>query len=381
MPPAYVDPCRGHFPHRQAAGCCPIQITAANRVVTNGVRPATTGSYLPMDVSQAIDSSDLRFLNQVDHQNDAGFDVPGATVEELMDATQAGIVDGATAIADLARRIPGAATADDRGILTASITALKALMDTGIVLKSSQASNGNLLKLWGLAVKRASTVGGPISKALEPDVADIEAISSDMTRTSKSILQIRRADNEQVFDTAVYMWSTLAHALGIMPLEISSHFIFEVVFSTRLKYKENFWTTQEYLVDCLDLIDRDVCKASVVANHDRNLMIDKARRLGAGFASVMAKKVVNPNAVPVEGGGVAWNGRFQPTSSKANCCPAFNRNKAHDNPKFLTADGTCRFRHVCNHWVTDKGPSGRCHNQDHGWHNFTNPNKCYQALA
>jgi len=140
-----------------------------------------------MDVSQAIDSSDLRFLNKVDHQNDAGFDVPGATVEELMDATQAGIVDGATAIADLARRIPGAATADDRGILTASITALKALMDTGIVLKSSQASNGNLLKLWGLAVKRASTVGGPISKALEPDVADIEAISSDMTRTSKSV--------------------------------------------------------------------------------------------------------------------------------------------------------------------------------------------------
>lgn len=297
-----------------------------------------------------------------------------------MDATQAGVVDGATAMADLARRIPGAASADDRGILTSSITALKALMDAGVVLKASQGTTGNLLKLWGLSVKRATAVSGPITKAVEPDITDIESISSDLSSTSKSILLIRRAPSEQVFDAAVYMWSTLAHSLGIMPLEISSHFVFEVVFSTRLKYKENFWTTQEYFVDCLDLIDRDVCKASAVANHDRNLMLDKARRLGAGFSEAISKKV-DPNAAHVEGGGITWNGKCQPATSKANCCQAYNRNKAHDNPRFLTSDGTCRFRHLCNHWVTDKGPSGRCLDPKHGWHNCTNPNKCSEALA
>ena len=381
MPPAYVDPCRGHFVHALRAGECPITIAAANRVAANGVRPATTGAYIPADLCQAVDGRDLRYLNQQDHQNDVGFDIGGATVQDLMDATLSGIVDGGTAMAEMVKRTPRAADADARSNLTASITGLKAMMDAGLVFKNSQAASGNLLKLYGLAVKRASAIGGPISKALEADSSDLESISSDMSSTTKALLQIRRAQDEQLFDSAIYIWTTLAHSLGIMPLEISSHFIFEVVYATRLKYKESFWTTQEYLIDCLDLVDREVCKAGTVANHDRNLVLDKARRLGASFAAMAQKKGGPSGDAPVEGGGVAWNEKFQPATSKANLCQAWNRNKAHDDPKHLTSNGTCRFRHLCNRWVTDNGPSGRCLSPEHGWYNCGNPNKCNAPVA
>ena len=375
MPPAYVDPCRGHFPHRQAAGCCPIQITSANRVAANGVRPATTGPYIPHDICQAVDSRDLRYLNMEDHTHDAGFDLNGSSVEDLMDAAQSGVADGATVIAELARRIPTAANADERGVLTASITGLKVMVETGIVTKSAQLNNGNLLKLWGLSVKRATAIGGPITSAAGPDVTDMESMSADLSSTSKSILQIRRAPEEFIFDSALYIWSTLSHSLGIMTFEISSHMLFEVAYATRLKYKENFWTAQEYLIDCLDHVDRGVCKASVVANHDRNLLLDKARRHGAGFEAVLSKKI------PAGGSTVKeWNGRCQPAGSKANYCAAFNQGRSHDDPKLLTADGTCRFRHVCNHWVDNKGPGGRCDRSDHGRHSCNNPNKCAKAL-
>ena len=383
MPPAaYVDPCRGHFVHRQAAGCCPIQITTANRVVTNGVRPATTGSYIPLDICQAVDSRDLRFLNKEDHTHDNGFDVRGSALEDLMEAAQGGVVDGATAIAELSRRVPGTADANERGTIRDTITALKVMVDTGIVSKTTQMNNGNLLKLYGLSVKRAANIGGPILSAGELDLNDMEALTSDLSSSSKAILQIRRAKTEQLFDTSVYMWSALAHSLGVMSLEISSHFIFEVAFSTRVKYQESFWTAQEYLIDCFDLIDRGICKASEVANHDRNLLLDKARRLGSAFADAYAKKnPIDTNAAPMEGGGSkVWNGKCQPATSKANFCQAWNRNKAHDDPKHLTSDGTCRFRHLCNHWVDNKGPSGRCENPQHGWHNCTNPNRCAKAL-
>merc|ERR1712185_325323 len=110
--------------------------------------------------------------------------------------------------------------------------------------------------------------------------------------------------------------------------------MFEVVHIIRMKHKENFWTAQEYLIESLDLIDRGVCKASEVANHDRNLMLDNARRLGLEFAAAFSQKG-DPLAAPVEGGGVAWNGRHQRSDSKAGLCQAFNRNKAHDNPKHL----------------------------------------------
>ena len=129
----------------------------------------------------------------------------------------------------------------------------------------------------------------------------------------------------------------------------------------------------------MDLIDRGICKAHEVANHDRNLVLDKARRLGAAFAEAAAK-VRNPLDAPMSGGGKVWNGECQPFESKANPCQSYNRNKAHDDPKYLTADGTCRFRHICNHWVSDEGPSGRCMREGCAWYKCTNPAKCNKAL-
>ena len=284
-------------------------------------------------------------------------------------------------MAELARRIPIAPDADARNVLTSSVTALKAMIDTGVVLKTRGESNGNLLRLWVLSVKRVVALKGPLS------TVDVGTGTTDQTvvgmassgTTNRTKIQIRRAQTEPDFDMAIYMFSTLAHMLGIMTLEISVHFMFEVVFALRAKHKENFWTAQEYLIECLDLVDRGICKAGVVANHDRNIMLDNARRLGLAFAEAAGRKK-DPLAAPVEGGGTPWNGRFQPAGSKAGLCQAFNRNKAHDNPKHLTADGTCRFRHLCNHWVKDKGPSGKCLDPGHGWHNCTNPEKCKEAL-
>ena len=382
MPPAAPrpDPCRGHFTHK--AGCCPIEVSAANRVITGGQRSATTNLPIPTDICQAIDATEVVYLNQDDHTNDVGFDVQGSDVDKLMGAVQSGILDGSTAMAELARRIPTTAgDADARGILTSSVTALKAMIDAGIVLKTRSESNGNLLRLWVLSVKRVLKMKGPLDTvaAHGGDSMVVGAGASQTSGSNATKIRIHRLYDEAEFDMAIYMFSTLAHMLGIMTLEISVHFMFEAVYVLRSKHKETFWTAQEYLIECLDLLDRGMCKAGTVANHDRNIMLDNARRLGLVFAE-MASKRGNQDAAPVEGGGPTWNGKFQPSTSKANLCQAFNRNKAHDDPKHLMKDGTCRFRHLCNHWVTDKGPSGKCLDPGHGWHNCNNPNKCKAAL-
>ena len=380
MPPAsvYSDPCHGHFVHDQKKGSCPIEITSANRVVSAGVRPATTGTYIPGDIGQAVGNRDLRFLNLVDHTNDGAFDLAGADPGELMDAAQGGIIDGANAVAEFGRRIPKTAgDADLRGILVSSITAVKAMMDAGVVIRAGEDTNGNLLRLWALSCKRTLVLGGPLMSVNDTTTLNIDFSGSDVSSNSRAKLEIRRATTESVFDSAVYIWTALAHTLGIMPLEISVHFVFEAVHSLRLKHKESFWTAQEYFIECLDLIDRGICKVSEVANHDRNLILDKARRLGGTFGEA-AMKASDPLSAPMDGGRKAWNQKCQPATSKANFCQNYNRNKAHDDSKYLMADGTCKFRHLCNRWVTDKGPSGRCeseHKADCAWWKCSNPNK------
>ena len=379
MPPApvYRDPCNGQFPHPQRVGCCPIEIASANRVPAAGIRPATVATPVPVGMTGAVTTQELAYLNTVDHTPDNAFDLAGSDVEALMIAAQSGVVDAGTILGELAMRIPGAADADARGALVSSVTALKALIDTGVIQKSRAESNGNFLRLWGLSVKKVKQIDGPLT-VLEPsgDDSSLMSVGETSTTTNKSKILLPRLGSEMLFIMAVYQWTVLAHLYGVMPTEISSHFVFEVVFLLLVKHKYSFWTAQEYLIEVLDLLDKKVCTVANVFTHDRGVMLTNAERLGEAFADHFAKK--NRHAPPLHGTTI-WNGKCQPCDSKANLCQAYNRNKAHDRPEHLTKDGTCKFRHLCNRWVTDQGSSGKCMSADHGWYNCSNQNKTPDA--
>lgn len=381
MPPApvYRDPCNGQFPHAQRLGCCPIEISLNNRVPgAGGVRPATVATPLPTGMAGAVTTQDLAYLNTVDHSPDNAFDLAGSNPTDLLAAAQSGVVDAGTIMGELARRIPGAADADARGVLTSSITALKALIDAGVIQKSRAESNGNYLRMWALSVKKVKHIDGPLT-VLEPDdklEASLSLGGEAGTTTNRSKILLPRLGSELLFMMAVYQWTVLCHMYGVMPTDISSHFIFEVVYLLIVKHKFSFWTAQEYLIECLDLLDKKVCTVATVFSHDRGVMLQNADRLGGAFAQHFARKNKGaPLVGPGSGSQVPWNGLCQPCDSSANPCQSFNRNKAHDRPEHLNADGTCKFRHVCNRWVTDKGPSGKCLSTGHGWYNCSNPNK------
>ena len=110
-----------------------------------------------------------------------------------------------------------------------------------------------------------------VTGSINPD--DVVTAGLDSGANSRTKMQIVRVKDESDFDMAVYMWSNLAHVLGVMSFEISSHMVFEVAYNIRAKHNETFWTAQEYLIECFDLVDCEVCKARVVANFDRNFKL------------------------------------------------------------------------------------------------------------
>lgn len=381
MPPAavYRDPCNGHFTHRQAVGCCPIEITAANRAVgANGNRTATLTGLLPTALQGAVSNADLAYFNVIDHRPDHAFNLGGADAAELVNAAKGGVISPGDAMAEMATRIPGAG-AEDQNTLKSCISALESLVRIGHIGKSISDIKGNFVRMWALSVKKVKSLTGPVM-VVDGSTMSLEDFESESGRKPK--LSVERLTSEQHFDTAIYQFSLIAHATAVMPFEISTLFIFEVAHLLRIKHGEDFWVAQEYLIACLDLLDRGVCKAQDIPNYDRGIMLDDARRFAEKFMAVHAKKT-DPLGAPFPSDKPSmksWNGECQPCDSKANLCPFYNRNKAHDDPKKLDKNGKCIFRHLCNHWVTDKGPSGRCMAATHGWHNCTNPNKCDKAL-
>ena len=369
MPPAWNDPCNGHFTHELTRGKCPIEIAAANRVVNGGRRSAAVGGILPSSLQDAVSTSDLAYLNTVDHTTDIGFDFAGSSIQELYDAAKSGVINAGDAMGELGGRIPSASGAD-QSTIGHTISALENLVKVGHIVKNPSSITGNYLRVWSITTKKMKRLSGPIL-VVEGNSFTFEGSADSEKKSAK--FSVDRMSTERLFDACIYQWTLLVHTLGIMPLEISASFVFDTVHLLRVRHGEDFWTAQEYFIACLDLLDRNKVKADKVPNHDRGVMLSDARRFGEQFKSLAANA-----GRPLKEGTEAkeWNGEFQPPgNSKVQPCPYFNSGKKHE-AKHLTSTGKCIFRHVCNHWVSDKGPGGRCESCDHNWPKCDHPHKC-----
>jgi hypothetical protein len=250
MPPAaaWTDPCNGHFTHDQARGKCPIEIAAANRVVSGGRRTAALGGILPNSLQDAVSSTDLAYLNTVDHTTDVGFDFEKATIQELFDAAKSGVVNAGDAMAALGGRIPSAQAADQTTI-GFIISALENLVKVGHIVKNPSSITGNYLRVWSITTKKMKRLSGPIL-VVEGNSFAFEGADADSDKKSAKF-SVDRMSTEPLFDACIYQWTLLVHTLGIMPLEISASFVFETVHLLRVRHGEDFWTAQEYFIACL----------------------------------------------------------------------------------------------------------------------------------
>jgi hypothetical protein len=76
-----------------------------------------------------------------------------------------------------------------------------------------------------------------------------------------------------------------------------------------------------------------------------------------------------------------WNNKTtdkKPDGSDTKPCAAFNLGRAHRSDE-LYADGTCKKRHVCFNWVSDKGPGGQCCG-GHASKDCANPKRCDEKV-
>ena len=367
------------FPHEQKPGCCPLSIVNQSRQITDGKRSATAKDVLPQALQGVVGAADMTYLNSVDHDTDHSFDFSGASVAELIQAAKSGVVDAGTVMGELSGRIPDAGDAEARGVITSSLTAISEMLKARVIITHTCDIKGNHLRLWSLNVKKVKAISGPkvTVDGSTMTFSDLGASGGGESRPTK--VSIERLTTEQFFDTALYQWSLTAHSLGIMAFEISSVFVYEAGYLLRVKHRENFWTTQEYFIACLDLLDRRVCGPTEILNYDRSVMLENARRYGIHFSDAFNASG-SKSGEERKGSKPPWNGEYQSPSSKASPCPYFNKDKPHDNPKHLDASGKCIFRHVCYQWIDNAGPKGKCGSSKHGAKHCDNPHRCEEAL-
>ena len=364
----------------QISGCtggsdCPLlKSTAANvaAITASGAAVLTVAQLLPFSYVRHLTSDVLRALQAIARAPSGAAPVDLTSLDEagLVDAYQQGRADLDAIRGEIGNRVADASTS------AARVARLQAISS---VFKDAP------LTSTGREIEGCHTVGGlSFCLAVASHIVKSEKSTYSVGDTSQassssdgkrrggvtSRLSIKTPTSFALFAELLHVWQAILHALGLSNALITTQFLQEVVFDAMSQL--SFTWQQAY---CLLLI-----YIEAVESHPTQYNL--ANVFGAGSQDTRCKaakersarlfKVKPDDERPQL--GIKWNGKDTP-DSKAVCYTYNLGPKATHPAKSLLSDGTCKFRHVCNQFVTGKGKGGICEG-NHARAHCENPGKC-----
>ena len=374
----------------QVAGCaggaaCIFLTQAAGNLAALAAGAAgiiSVANMLPISYLRQLPSSVVRTLTVIARRpvNGAPPDVGAMTLTELQDNYDQGTIDMNTMRSELSVRLTDPATA------AAMVTRISA-----VIANAANAPVGNPLSL-STGIGGISTVGA---------ISYLVAVASLITRqgaTTYSVgvsgavstaptgntIKITTPTSFAGFSELLMVWQTLGHATGAASILASARFLQEVVWDAMKSLGVDWQTAYCMFLVYIEAIEHSAGLLhlgnvfSAGGSQDTRLTAARQRR-----ADLFPPPPPPPPPPIIPGGGgdtttgKKWNDKDSPNASRI--CHTFNFKDAKHPAKHLYSDGCCKFKHVCMHWVSDKGKGGMCEG-DHPKYLCTNPNKCATAI-
>ena len=231
---------------------------------------------------------------------------------------------------------------------------------------------GVLALIWALAGKISDH-----SSEAKASVSLTDSKDGDSVVTKLSEKQ-RRSKSMEECSERISAFTAICHALGIANVLLTTQFFREVFYDTILRDKQPWQLAHELVLVYLEDIDQSttLTLGNVFASGAQDTRL---KRAAAECLQHYKLDIFRPGpGGPAQGSTsetVKHNGKFTKTSKQV--CHSFNFGKPCTH---LLTDGTCKFNHICNHWVSDRGPKGRC-GGNHPQAKCDNPNKCDSPVA
>lgn len=196
-----------------------------------------------------------------------------------------------------------------------------------------------------------------------------------------------------VIPQVVHYFCAFVHAFGFEHIYTVVVFVNQVVYDTVLKLGYTWAFGFELLLVYLKELDlrqkAGLTMANVWESGAQDTFLTRARneavkRYGSSFVFFRTHGGNPGRRAPAgqpgpsreqadKSGKVKWNGKDTPGAAKA--CFTFQFRGREHPPGSLLPDGTCKFKHICDHWVSNKGPGGVC-GACHGRHECDSAHKC-----
>ena len=232
---------------------------------------------------------------------------------------------------------------------------------------------------------KLSKVGGETSEA---DKEKSEGTSSAASVSAHVALKLLRPLNYYQFSQALQLFILYGVQLAIFPFAAMSEFLLYVVHDTINKRGRPWQFAQELMLVMLKRIDdagdlKKLNLLNIVNEAHLNTVYEEAMESAKYFYPAIFRAYpgkgeddVCPLAGAPDEAEIKYNGKW---TRGAGPCSVFNTGGTHGK-HVLTAEGKCKYDHVCDHWVSDKGPKGRCLSTEHERGECDNPSKCAQPV-
>ena len=373
--PALAVTCRSCFDG--IAGCaggaaCPFATqTAANLAVlaVAGGAAIDVASLIPSSYVRHLPTQVLRTLAAIARVPAGGGqpDLGAMNLQELSECLTSGRIEITAYKNELSTRLADPAT------VAAQVTRISAMLAAaqGNVVTNTRVIDGiNSYGVLGYLVAAASLIVSSGKRTYSSGTSNAGSSSS-----SGSSLSIRTPTSGSQFAELLMVWQTLAHAVGAANFLATVPFLQQVVWdgisTLGLRWEQAY---------CLFIIYLEAIEDSLGVLHLANVFASGAQdtRIRAANQRYSDMFVCQPCDEEGDKGkdrdkaSKKWNGKDSPNAK--GVCKTYNFKDAEHPPQHLHKDGTCKFPHVCNKWVTGKGPGGMCL-ENHPAYSCTNPNK------
>jgi hypothetical protein len=369
---------------------CPCDTTISENIaLVAAVSSATAiagGKYFKMPGVLAakylrmFTSASLAALLRLCLKSTAGTDfelLATTTVAEAMQAIRNGQITAADAIVGFGGFIDAAADEAAERKLASKAKTIAEARDAGLLevgLSSNADQCGPWLFLW---VKISNFV-----------MVRATALSSVMVETGEGkppatvTVKVAAFESEFEFFEALNLFIMWTTALGLGSAVCVASFLEDFVFDTIRARGYTWQFAAVFLVVVLQHLEDSEGRLTLMnAIHQVHLqsLLSEAEVTFAHLYPKVGASFRPPPAAAGRGGGgessattAKWNGKS--SASSFSTCDAYNTGREHQ-ARHLLPDGTCRYKHACDKWVSDKGPAGKCL-QAHSRVACSNPNRC-----
>ena len=301
-------------------------------------------------------------------------------VPEIMQAIANSRVTMETVVLKLCNLVEEAADDGVRATVTRRLECIKTACDiqhkVGVELSSNLFDTGILTFMW--AKVSEFVMAKDMQVKLTGDLTKSESSSAN-----KSAKVVRPQDSME-FSEMLNLFILYTHALGICSCMMVTDFLEHIVYDTIRQRKETWQFAHELMLVTFRRIEDSAGRLNLGNSYNEVYLNDLMSEARANTSVFFRSPGGNPGTVNDKkpDGEVKikkWNGKFSPSSKFA--CKFFNTGTEHPTSgSHLLADGTCKYNHACDQWVSNKGPKGRCMATGHIRGDCDNPHKCVACV-